>query len=412
MIMPPPLSSRRGVTELKELADHGQQLLQQVRDEVQEQAHPEPANEDGPQHRKPPRLFHVSETAELVGIARQTLYTRLKRREETGYPEGQRISNNARYFALEDINLMRRLEGTMPERPSGSRAVSLAVQHQKGGVGKTTTAVNLAHYAAIQGYRVLLIDMDAQASSTAMHGYVPDADITDSDTILSVFRGNKGLRDVRRPTHLEGLDLVPACGAVYSIETEIPMAQVENPATTHYHFLSDALAEVEQDHDLIILDCPPSLLHTTTAVMWATDGVIVPVPAEYMDFATSVQYLSLTAEVLTKIERIEGQSKTFDIYRILISRYDANNDSARALGQWIRYIYGNTVLQYPLTLTRAISAAGNALSSLYDLTPSGAIHPTTYRRARERLDPLMQEVLDNVQSVWSKQANEGQEHAS
>ncbi|MBK1736158.1 hypothetical protein CKO15_12925 [Halorhodospira abdelmalekii] len=397
--VPPVLEKRRGVDELSQLAAYGQKVLRQVRDDLGSQV-------DGQQLRKPARLFHSSEAAQLIGISRATLYLRLKRATEIGYPTGQRGSNNNRYFTLSEIHRMRAIEGTTPIRPEGSRALSIAVQHQKGGVGKTTTAVHLAHYSTITGYRTLLIDMDAQSSATAMHGFLPDAEIQDHETVISVFRGKKSLRELVRSTHLDGLDIVPACGAVYSIEADIPMQQVENPTTAYYHFLDKAINEIKDDYDLIILDCPPSLLHTTTAVMWAADGVIVPVPAEYVDFATSVQYLSLTAEVLTKMRRIEGRSKTFELYKILISRYDRNNESSRAISEWIRYIYGVNVFQNPFGITRALSAAGATMNSIYDIAPSAGMNSTTYRRAREIIDPLMQEILDNVQSAWHRIAEE------
>ena len=403
--IPPAPSKRRGVDELRQLAAYGQQVLREVRDDLREQS-------SESELRKAPRLFHSSEAAKLVGISRPTLYARLRKAAEVGYPTGQRGSNNNRYFTLQEINQMRRVEGTMPTRPDGSRALSIAIQHQKGGVGKTTTAVHLAHYCAIAGYRTLLIDMDAQSSATAMHGFLPDAEIQDDQTIVSVFRGEKGLRELAHQTHMDGLDIVPACGAVYSIEADIPMQQVENPTTAYYHFLDNAIQDVQDDYDLIILDCPPSLLHTTTAVMWAADGVVVPVPAEYVDFATSVQYLSLTAEVLAKMRRIEERDKTFALYNILISRYDQNNESSRSIAEWIRYIYGSTVLQNPFTMTRALSAAGATMDSVYDITPSAGMSSGTYRRAREIIDPLMQELLDNAQAAWRQMAEEAEEQTN
>ena len=119
----------------------------------------------------------------------------------------------------------RRHFGTLPWRdPATDPPLVIACQNFKGGVGKSTTCVNFAHYLALKGYRVLVIDTDSQATTTSMFGYLPDAEITEADTMLPFLDGEqKSLAYAVRPTYFPGIDLIPACLALYEAEIAIVM---------------------------------------------------------------------------------------------------------------------------------------------------------------------------------------------
>ncbi|WEQ50952.1 AAA family ATPase (plasmid) [Komagataeibacter oboediens] len=134
-------------------------------------------------------------------------------------------------YTLEQVNDMRGIFGTRPWRDPGDPPAIIAVQNFKGGVGKSTVAVHLAQYLAIQGYRVALIDCDSQASATTLFGYVPDLDLTEDETLYPFLRHDErsSLSYALKPTHFDGLYLIPSNLRLFQSEYEIAarMAQGE-----------------------------------------------------------------------------------------------------------------------------------------------------------------------------------------
>lgn len=384
-------NDRQGVGDIRNLASKGMRVIADNRDALF-------PDSDGNQIRRS-RWFSPKDAAELVGVSRVAIIKRIE--SQNDYPKGTRGANNHRYFTLEEINQMREIHGTRPKRPDGANPFVLAVQHQKGGVSKSVTATHVAHYAAISGYRTLLIDLDAQATTTSMCGYLPDVELSGKDTMLGVYDRSVSIRDILRNTHIDGLDLVPSSGELYHLEGRISQQMIEDPARPYFNFIRNALKELDGRHDIIVIDSPPSLLNTTTPIALAADGIVVPVPAEYPDFATSVQYLTLFYTLLQQLEQVTGP-KSYEFFKLLVSRYDANNQDSANIADWIRYTYGHNVLKHPFPLTRAITSAGATLHTLYELSPN-EIDRRTYQRARKSLDPLMNEVLELIRRAWERQ---------
>jgi chromosome partitioning protein len=150
-------------------------------------------------------------------------------------------------------------------------ATVFAIANQKGGVGKTTTAVNLAACVAEAGYRTLLVDMDPQCNATVGLGLAKDLD----PTIYEVLAGHAGLEEAVVPSDVEGLKVVPASPDLAAASVELPRV----PGSENR--MREALAPVRGDFDFVLLDCPPSLGPLTVGALVAADRVIVPVQTEY-----------------------------------------------------------------------------------------------------------------------------------
>jgi chromosome partitioning protein len=186
----------------------------------------------------------------------------------------------------------------------------IAVVNQKGGVGKTTTAVNLGSYLAEKGKFVLLVDLDPQANAGAGVG-------VDHRTlqygIYEAIIGAKNIRDVVVATAVEGLRLAPATSALAGAALEL--GEMERREFR----LADALLEVRNDYDYVIIDCPPSLSLLTVNGLVSADRVLIPVQAEYYA-------LEGLAQLLETIELVRaGLRPNLEIMGAVITMYDSRN---------------------------------------------------------------------------------------
>src|SRR3984885_11083185 len=170
-----------------------------------------------PNHRKTLRKFVGPEVATLLGLKVETLYRRLDRHPEL--PQGLTSNPRRREFALDEVYRLREAFELPAKRAAGQPGMILSICNFKGGVAKTTTAAHLAQYLVLNGYRVLLVDLDAQASLTQLFGILPHTEVGDDETVRTFLEGPNfqgtpnpnwtgDLRYVVQPTHWHNLDLI------------------------------------------------------------------------------------------------------------------------------------------------------------------------------------------------------------
>jgi chromosome partitioning protein len=235
----------------------------------------------------------------------------------------------------------------------------LAVVNQKGGVGKTTTAINLSAALAMEGLRCLLIDCDPQANSTGGYGFPRD---DDRESIYDVLMGEATLSKAALATEIETLKLVPSSKNL--IGANVELIQVERRA----YRLKDAVTLVRGDYDYILLDCPPALDLLTLNSLVAADRLLVPMQAEY--FA-----LEGISELMNTLERVKGAfNPELEIEGVLLTMYDDRTNLAQQVTDNLRDFFQEKLLKtaIPRNVRLAEAPSYGKPVLLYDPKSKGA----------------------------------------
>jgi chromosome partitioning protein len=233
----------------------------------------------------------------------------------------------------------------------------VALANQKGGVGKTTTAINLGASVAACERRVLLVDIDPQANATSGLG-VTEANPSMYDVLID----NLPLKDIVRPTEIPTLFLAPSSVDLVGAEVEL------RDAIGREYYLKRVLGTVGADYDYILIDSPPSLGLLTVNGLTAAHSVLVPLQAEY--FA-----LEGVSQLLSTIDRVKGAvNPSLDVEGIVLTMYDERMNLARQVAEEVRGHFGEklykTVIPRNVRLSEAPSFGKPII--LYDIRSRGS----------------------------------------
>ncbi len=360
-----------------------------------------------PNAQKQMRKFTSGEAAGLLGI--NDSYLRKLHLDGKG-PEPEVTSGNRRLYSAQNVADLRiMLEKTarkpgdyLPGRRDGDHMQIIGVMNFKGGSGKTTTSAHLAQYLALQGYRVLGIDLDPQASFTALHGVQPEFDLPEGGTLYDAIRYDDPapLRSVIRNTYIPNLDLIPGNLELMEFEHDTPRALANNTAGLFFFRIKEALREVDGDYDVVVIDCPPQLGFLTMSALSAATGVLVTIHPEMLDVMSMSQFLRMTADLMDVIAD-SGADMSHDWMRYVLTRYEPADAPQNRIVALLRTMYAEKVLNATMLKSTAISDAGLTKQTLYEVDRSGFTR-STYDRARESLDALNTEISNLIQTTWGR----------
>ncbi|WP_370241780.1 AAA family ATPase [Pararhodobacter marinus] len=393
------------------------------------------------------RLFSTWEiTRYLIPVAPGHFRRVLKANPDL--PQGRSESENgARWFSLDEVLRLRAhfaAEGTsrkeyLPYRPKGLPAKILAVANFKGGVGKTSTAAHLSMSAALDGYRVLVIDLDSQGSMTSIFGNRVEDEWQTVFPLLArhyakhlrvdnqrrMDRGDPPIPlddqlgealkitadEVIQKTHWPNIDLIGAQLNLYWAEFQIPVWRMAARGWKLWEALTDVLDEdgILERYDLIILDTPPALGYLTINGLAAADILLVPTGASFLEFDSTGRFFDMLHATFQSIEEGENMaaralgrpelSFEWDAVRAVITRYDGMQQAEMAalMQAWL----GRSLMPSRQGFTALIGQASEQVAGIYEADYRD-FNRETYIRGRETFDETYAMVKRLLIGAWRR----------
>lgn len=358
-----------------------------------------------PTSQKTIRQFSPSEAAAYIGIGEG--YLRQVASDGHG-PEP--MSNGRRMYTPDDMDRIRRSldekNGSpkyVPTRRVNEKLQVLAVMNFKGGSAKTTTSAHLAQFLALRGYRVLAIDLDPQASLSALFGHQPELDVGDSETLYGAIRyeAPRKITEIVRATYTPNLHVIPGNLELMEFEHETPKAITTGRAESMFFArIGEVIADIESLYDVVVIDCPPQLGFLTMSALCAATGVLITVHPQMLDVMSMSQFLAMTSELMAVVERAGGRT-SYDWMRYHVTRYEPNDGPQSQMTGFMRAIFGNRMLHNAMLKSTAISDAGVTKQTLYEVERSQFTRGT-YDRAMDSLNSVNGEIEMLLRATWGR----------
>lgn len=371
---------------------------------------------------------------------------RKKLAEDPSLPQGAvEEDGRQRWFSLLDINELRRRvrfrgRALLPERPKG-RALRVAVSNFKGGVGKTVVAQHLANAAALDGYRVLVVDFDPQATLTHSMGLIEVKEwntvwgimcrdlCREADRITETYEdpadcpypaadelpkdvqeiGSMRAQDFIQHTAWPTIDIIPSCANAAFVEFASAQYRSLHKAWSFFGCVARYLDELPEDqYDLVIFDCPPAIGYQSLNAAFAADVLYIPSGPGYWEYDSTTSFLGQLGDALQEISigfnKIAIDAgitlpKTFLDVRLLMTRFEASNPLHVAMLEAFRNVFGADVCQNPIEMTRAVEQSGRFQMSVYE-QDYREMTRETWKRARQSFDNAYKEFKTTMLTAW------------
>ncbi len=403
------------------------------------------------------RLFSTWEiTRYLIPVA--TGHFRRVLKQNPDLPQGTSdTAGGAKWFTLDEVLRLRahfaaegsKAKNYLPYRPKGQPAKMVAVANFKGGVGKTSTAAHLAMSAALDGYKVLVIDLDSQGSMTSIFGgKVQDewqtvfpllarhyARHLQGENQRRMDRGEApqpledslsdalGVKagELVQKTHWPNIDLIGAQLNLYWAEFQIPVWRMAGRGWKLWDALTDSLEEdgILDEYDVIFLDTPPALGYLTINGLAASDILLVPLGASFLEFDSTGRFFDMLHSTFGSIEEAEnmaaralgrdGLAFEWDAVRAVVTRYDGTQQAE--LAALMQSYLGPTLSPHRQGFTALIGQAGEQVQGIYEADYRD-FNRETYVRGRETFDATYAAFKSLLVGSWRRDELAAQQAAA
>lgn len=363
-----------------------------------------------PDAQKSLRQFSLAEAAYFLGVTQSNIK---KLHLEGKGPEPTTSSSGRRSYSGEQMLELRAYldkhgrsgkKRYVPHRQEGEGLHVISVVNFKGGSGKTTTAAHLAQHLALRGHRVLAIDLDPQASLTALHGIQPELDEVPSlYETLRYDEERKSITEVIRKTNIPNLDIIPASLDLQEYEYDTPVALTsKDPQAGRAFFtrISEALKEVDDRYDIVVIDCPPQLGYLTLTALTASSSVLITVHPQMLDVMSMSQFLLMLGGIMKTI-RDAGAQMNLKWFRYLVTRFEPTDSPQKQMVGFMQAMFPDQMLQSHMVKSTAISDAGITKQTLYEVERAQFVR-ATYDRAMDSLNAVNDEITDLIHEAWGR----------
>ncbi|WP_183881780.1 plasmid partitioning protein RepA [Rhizobium sp. BK512] len=371
-----------------------------------------------PHARKGIRAFTPSEAAKLLGVAEGYLRTvavdlEKKASEGGGIEFRPAVAGGRRMYSVQEISAIRayldrpgRTSGRyLPHRRDGEELQIISVMNFKGGSGKTTTSAHLAQYLALRGYRVLAIDLDPQASLSALFGNQPEVDVGPNETIYGAIRYDEERRPIQeivRGTYIPDLHIIPGNLELMEFEHDTPKALLQRKPDDILFFarLQASIREVEHAYDVVVIDCPPQLGFLTLSALTAATSALITIHPQMLDVMSMNQFLSMMSALLEEIAEAGAEDRN-NWMRYLITRFEPTDGPQNQMVAFLRSMFGEDVLVNPMLKSTAVSDAGITKQTLFEVERTQFTR-STYDRAMESMNNVNGEIESLIKATWGR----------
>jgi chromosome partitioning protein len=363
-----------------------------------------------PRPRKAPPAFTTKEIAELCGLTRQQVHY-LVSKDDGLLPPGQSTGtgrSRSRMFTLAEARAwVQRVsdiyQTPLVDGPSEEFEGKVLVTSQlKGGSAKTTTTMCLAQGLSLRGRKVLVVDLDPQASLSELCGLYAEKEVFPDDTVLPfIYEQNVegGLLSRVQTTYWDGLDVIPAHTELVGAEYHLPAMQMKVPGFKFWTVLRDGLAPLRKYYDYIILDTSPSLSYLNLNALMAADAMVMPMVPENLDFFSSLSFWRLFSDVSKSFMRFEADKK-YDFVSVLLTRVNYGpTASTPVVRTWASGAYRHWLSQYEVPASSVMSSGALAFTTVFDVSSTHS-QAKSLARVRQPLADYCAWVDDQFVKQW------------
>lgn len=354
------------------------------------------------------RTFSLGEVAGILGVS--GTYLRQLSIDGLG-PIPELGTAGRRSYTLRKINELRAYLASVRPRealkfyPRRRKGEKLQIISVAAGPAKTTTSFYLTQCLALQGFRVLAIDLDPQGSLSEMFGYPRSTIPLFNMSMYAAIRYDDhqtSIRSVIKSTHFDGLDLVPGSSELGIFEEESTRRyRSENLRYPDASIrIVSALKEVDGDYDVVVIDCKPECGFLIAGALEAATGVLMTVRPRMADIPSTAMYDILFAHYASLINQ-SGRAIILDFTKYLVTRHDPRDVSQHEVIAIYRETLGDDLLTATVWESDAIRQASDKKRSLYEIS-GGAVGRSAYEQAMESLNSTNAELMDIIYEVWGR----------